>query len=165
MLDMVRETVITTATELDAMGVLLPERVDNTYSGNALAFYVFIMLTVMTTFRSLAHILLPDGGAESIATIDVDVEGGDAIVAMFAYWGLSQLILAVLYILSIVRYKSLVPLMYLTMVVEYTLRFVIGLAKPMEHSGTAPGEVANVVLPLFTLIMLLLSLQQTSTES
>jgi hypothetical protein len=130
-----------------------------------LAFYVFIMLTVMTTFRSLAHILLPDVGAESIATIDVDVEGGDAIVAMFAYWGLSQLILAVLYILSIVRYKSLIPLMYLTMVVEYTLRFVIGLAKPMEHSGTAPGEVANVVLPLLTLIMLLLSLQEKPTQS
>ena len=165
MLDMVRETVITTATELEAMGALLPERVDNTYSGHALAFYVFIMLTVMTTFRSLAHILLPDGGAESIATIDVDVEGGDAIVAMFAYWGLSQLILAVLYLLSVVRYKSLIPLMYLTMVVEYTLRFVIGLAKPMEHSGTAPGEVANVVLPLLTLIMLMLSLQEKPTQS
>ena len=147
------------------MGALLPERVDNTYSGNALAFYVFIMFAVKTTFRSLAHILLPDGGAESIATIDVSVEGGDAIVAMFAYWGLSQLILAVLYILSIARYRSLIPLMYLTMVVEYTLRFVIGLAKPIEHSGTAPGEVANVLLPLFTLIMLLLSLQEKSTES
>ena len=147
------------------MEKFLPTTVDNTYSGNMLAFYVFIMLTVMTTFRSLAHILLPDGGAESIATVDVDVEGGDAIVAMFAYWGLSQLILAVLYILSIVRYKSLIPLMYLTMVVEYTLRFVIGLAKPMEHSGTAPGEVANVVLPLLTLIMLLLSLQEKPTQS
>lgn len=147
------------------MEKFLPTTVDNTYSGSMLAFYVFIMLTVMTTFRSLAHILLPDGGAKSIATIDVDVEGGDAIVAMFAYWGLSQLILAVLYILSIVRYKSLIPLMYLTMVVEYTLRFVIGLAKPMEHSGTAPGEVANVVLPLLTLIMLLLSLQEKPTQS
>ena len=147
------------------MEKFLPNTVDNTYSGNMLAFYVFIMLTVMTTFRSLAHILLPDGGAESIASIDVDVEGGDAIVAMFAYWGLSQLILTVLYILSIVRYKSLIPLMYLTMVVEYTLRFVIGLAKPMEHSGTAPGEVANVVLPLLTLVMLLLSLQEKPTQS
>lgn len=147
------------------MEKFLPTTGDNTYSGSMLAFYVFIMLTVMTTFRSLAHILLPDGGAESIASIDVDVEGGDAIVAMFAYWGLSQLILAVLYILSIVRYKSLIPLMYLTMVVEYTLRFVIGLAKPMEHSGTAPGEVANVVLPLLTLIMLLLSLQEKPTQS
>ncbi|MGB0617308.1 MAG: hypothetical protein ACPGOT_04625 [Candidatus Poseidoniaceae archaeon] len=147
------------------MEKMLPATVDNTYSGNVFAFYVFIMLTVMTTFRSLAHILLPDGGAESIATIDVRVEGGDTIIAMFAYWGLSQLLLAVLYILTIVRYKSLIPLMYLTMVVEYTLRFVIGLAKPIEHSGTAPGEVANVLLPLFTLIMLLLSLQEKSAHS
>jgi hypothetical protein len=40
------------------------------------------------------HIFAADGGANSIAGIAVDVEGGANIVAMFGQWGASQLLLA-----------------------------------------------------------------------
>jgi hypothetical protein len=53
-----------------------------------MAYLVFI------TMRSLIHLLLPDGGAQSIATIDVHVAGGSDIVAMFGQWGAIQLLLA-----------------------------------------------------------------------
>ena len=49
-----------------------------------MAYLVFI------TTRSLIHLLLPGGGAQSIASIDVQVAGGSNIVAMFGQWGAIQ---------------------------------------------------------------------------
>lgn len=43
--------------------------------------------------RSLIHLFADDGGAQSIATIDIGVQGGDNIVAMFGQWGAVQLVL------------------------------------------------------------------------
>lgn len=88
----------------------LPPPCDD-YRGSRLAFYFLIFVAVVSTIRSLVHILAPDGGAGSIAGLAVDVAGGANIVAMFGQWGASQLILALFYWLAILRYRSLVPLM------------------------------------------------------
>ena len=39
-------------------------------------YYFLILIALMNTARSCMHIFLEDGGAESIAGMDVDVEGG-----------------------------------------------------------------------------------------
>lgn len=51
---------------------LFPQPVTNAYQGQAVAKWVFTLVTILTIARSLAHILLPDGGAQSIATIPLD---------------------------------------------------------------------------------------------
>jgi len=43
----------------------------------------------MSTVRSLVHIIKKDGGANSIAGIDISVAGGSNIVCIFAQWGAS----------------------------------------------------------------------------
>jgi len=43
------------------------------------------------TLRSLIHILAPDSGARSIASIDTDVAGGRNNVALLAQWGGARL--------------------------------------------------------------------------
>jgi hypothetical protein len=48
---------------------LLPKTVNSEYHGARIAKWVFVALTAMTIGRSVAHLLLPDGGAQSIATI------------------------------------------------------------------------------------------------
>lgn len=53
------------------------------YDGPRLATWAAMAYLVFITVRSLIHLLLPDGGAQSIATIDVHVAGGSYIVAMF----------------------------------------------------------------------------------
>jgi hypothetical protein len=63
----------------------------NEYRGSRLSFLFLVVLTTVATGRSLAHIFLPDGGAGSIAGMDVEVEGGNNIIAMFGQWGFSQL--------------------------------------------------------------------------
>ena len=78
---------------------------------------------------------------------------------IFALWGLSQLLIGLIYLVVLWRYPGLIPLMYLTLVVEYGARIIIGLLKPAEFTGTAPGGVGNFILLPLAVVMLILSLR------
>ena len=94
---------------------LLPQTVTNNYRGASIAKWGFVAMTVLTLACSLAHIFLPDGGAQSIATIPLDTYATGAatvIIGMFAQWGLTQLMFGLLYVLVLWRYQSLIPLMW-----------------------------------------------------
>jgi hypothetical protein len=140
---------------------IFPKTVDNNYKGSKIALYAFYLAVIVTIARSLAHIFLPDGGAQSIATMPLDTFSANAVNAvifMFAYWGLSQLIMGIFYIIVALRYRSLVPLMYVFIFVEYLMRFIIGQYRPLSLVGTAPGGVLNKIAIPLALIMLVLSL-------
>lgn len=139
-------------------GILLPAKIDNTIRGMKLPFYVFALYAVISTMRSCIHLLSPDGGAGSIAGMDLSVAGADGIIFAFALWGSSQLLFAVIQLLVVVRYRSLVPFMYVMLILEVLLRELVGHMKPVTFAHTPPGAIGNqVVLPL-ALLMLALSL-------
>lgn len=147
---------------------LFPEQVTNHYQGHPIAKWVFLVLTFITIARSLVHMFAPDGGAQSIATIPLDTytaAGADTVILIFALWGLSQLLLGLLYVVVLWRYQSLIPLMYGTIIIEYAMRLVLGNLKPITTTATAPGAVANLVFPLLALIMLVLSLHSPETSN
>jgi len=140
---------------------LLPRTLSNDYYGSRIAVAFFVLLTVVTLGRSIAHIILPDGGAQSIATIPLDrflPAGAEAVIHLFALWGLSQLIVAVLYLLTLLRYRTLIPLLYLLAIGEYAVRLILTAVKPMETDGTAPGAIGNYILVPLLGIMFALSL-------
>ncbi|MDF1521835.1 MAG: hypothetical protein P1P87_03335 [Trueperaceae bacterium] len=93
--------------------------------------------------RSLIHVFAPDGGAGSIATVDVAVAGGANIVAMFGQWGAIQLLLAALLWVLLLRYRGFVPLVLPAFLVEPALRELAGILKPLETLGIAPGAALN----------------------
>jgi hypothetical protein len=138
--------------------ILLPAKIDNTIRGSQIPFYVFALYAVVSLVRSCIHLLAPDGGAGSIAGMDLSVAGADGIVFAFALWGSSQLILAVIQLLVVFRYRSFVPFMYLMLMLEVLLRDLVGQMKPVTFAHTPPGAIGNqLTLPL-TALMLGLSL-------
>ena len=142
---------------------LFPKNVNKNYYGLFIAKWMFLVITILTISRSLAHLFLPDGGAQSIATIPLEsysVNASKVIIGMFAQWGLSQLMVGVLFIIVIWRYQSLIPLMWLFVFFEYGGRLLLGIYKPFETSGTAPGAIGNIIFPFLALIMLILSLKE-----
>jgi len=118
----------------------------NEYRGSRLSFLFLVVLTAVATGRSLAHIFLPDGGAGSIAGMDVEVEGGNNIIAMFGQWGFSQLLLAGLMWVIIFKHRHLVPLALLFQTLDWGGRILVGLIKPVEIASTPPGEVGSYIL-------------------
>ena len=146
---------------------LLPATIDNQYRGLKLAQYAFLILTVATLVRSLIHVFAPDGGAQSIATIPLANYPGDAaaaVILMFSLWGLSQLLMGFVYLIVYFKYKSLIPAMYVLMIVEYAMRIVIGQMKPIVTSGTAPGSIGNWIMVPVCIVLLILSLKRAKTK-
>lgn len=140
---------------------LFPDTFDNHFPGKKIALWVFYPFTAITLWRSQHHVFAPDGGAQSIATIPLDnyADGAAAtIIAIFAQWGLIQLLVGLLMLVAAVRYKSMVPLMWLIVLMEWIGRGLIGQFKPVETLATAPGQTGNLVLPVVALIMLVLAL-------
>jgi hypothetical protein len=126
----------------------------STYPGPRLAVRgAFAWLLVITT-RSLIHLLWPDGGAQSIATIDIAVTGGSNIVALFGQWGASQLLLAGVLWVLLLRWRGLVPLVLTSFAAEPCLRSLAGHLKPVTTMGTAPGEALNwAAFPVIVLLL------------
>ena len=146
---------------------LFPKNIDNQYRGMSIAKWLFVAMTILTVGRSLAHMFLPDGGAQSIATIPLDAFSSEAsmvIIGMFAQWGLTQLMFGMLYVLVIWRYQSLIPLMWTFIFFEWTGRLLLGFYKPFETVGQAPGGIGNMIFPVLALVMLVLSLRVPKKE-
>jgi hypothetical protein len=141
---------------------LLPETIDNRFRGHRFALWLFFPIALVTLVRSCIHIFRFDGGAQSIATIPLDrftSEGSAAVITIFALWGLSQLVIGLLYVLVLLRYRALISLMYLLLLVEYVGRIGIGAIKPIATLETPPGAVFNFWMILLSLICLILSLR------
>jgi len=120
-----------------------------------------VIIAVISTIRSLIHIFAKDGGANSIAGLPVDVDGGVNIIAMFAQWGVSQLILAIFYWLAILRYRFLVPFMLAIVFLEQALRIAVGQLKPVEVAAAPPGEIGSYILLPISLLAFILSLRKS----
>jgi len=140
---------------------LLPSASDD-YKGSPLAFCFLVLTAIVSTIRSLIHIFAPDGGANSIAGLAVDIAGGADIIAMFAQWGASQLILTFFYWLVILRYRFLVPFVLAIVFLEQVLRIGVGYLKPLEIAAPPLGQIGSYIILPLSLIALMLSLRHTS---
>ncbi|HNT26047.1 MAG TPA: hypothetical protein PKM21_16875 [Anaerolineales bacterium] len=134
--------------------IILPAKIDNTLRGWKLPLYVFALYAMISTVRSCIHLLSPDGGAGSIAGMDLSVAGADGIIFAFALWGSSQLLMAIIQLLVVIRYRSLVPFMWLMLILEVLLRELVGHMKPVTFVHTPPGAIGNqLILPLAVIML------------
>jgi hypothetical protein len=139
---------------------LLPAQADNTIRGMKLPVYVFALISVVSLVRSCIHLLAPDGGAGSIAGMNLAVDGAGGIIFAFALWGSAQLVYAVIQLVVAFRYRSLVPFMYVLLIFETLLRQLVGHMKPVTFAHTPPGAIGNYVILPVAGVMLVLSLRR-----
>jgi hypothetical protein len=137
--------------------VLFPAKADNIIYGSKLPFYGFILITLVGTVRSFIHIISSDGGAGSIAGMNLAVTGASEVIFAFALWGGEQLIYALIQWVVIFRYRSLVPLMWGVQLVETLMRMLVGQIKPITFAHTPPGEIGNYIFVPLAVLMLILA--------
>lgn len=149
---------------------LLPDVVDNRYRGSKIAFYGLILLLIPLTFRSLVHFLKEDSGVNSIATI-VTFSGSpdpNTVIYMFSsQWGGYQLLFVFLIAIVLVRYRALIPLVFMFLIVESFFRIVSGTLHPLtpEHYETRPpGAYATYIFLFYSVVMLWLSLREKENK-
>lgn len=134
------------------------------YQGTRFSLIFLIVLTLVTSLRSLAHMFLPDGGANSIAGLDVSVEGGHNLISLFAQWGYTQLLLSVMMWAILIFARSLVPLALLVQTLDWGGRILVGLMKPVEVASPPPGEIGSYILLPLCLIAFWFSLPKYAAK-
>ena len=137
---------------------IFPESANNEYNGYNVAKYVFLVIIVVTIFRSCIHIFAPDGGGTIIAGLDTSGPQGQNLISFFAQWGLMQLIVAFFFILVYFRYKNLISFCYIMLIIEYTGRTLVGIAKPLFVTQIPPGASMILLIPI-SIVMLYFSLK------
>ena len=122
------------------------------------AFGFLVLCAVQGTVRAGIHMLAPDGGAHSIAGLDVDVEGGQNLIALFGQWGAVQMLLAVIYWAVILRHRQLVTLMLWVIALDQLLRWFEGQIKPLVVSAPPPGAWATWIMGPLSVLALALAI-------
>jgi hypothetical protein len=108
--------------------------------------------------RSSIHFFSSDGGANSIAGVDISVEGGDNIVAIFHQWGAMQLLLVLLLYVLFFKYPGFTPLIVLTLAIDPIFRWISGQIMPVTTEGTPPGESLNGLSFIVLIVLFFASL-------
>ena len=104
---------------------LLPKQADNRYQGNRYALWFFVAFLLLMTWRSIIHMLFEETGYFDIANFVLLVGEPDPMPVVFRFfslWGFAQLIFCMVCWLVVFRYRSLIPLMYLFWLFEWTGR-------------------------------------------
>ena len=156
---------------MSAFEKLIPRQASNDYRGSPIAFYTAFLFMAIFTFRSLVHFFKGDSGVNSIASIIIfpgDPDPNNVIYMFSALWGSQQLITLLIYGLILWRYRNLIPLMYVLIVLECILRFSAGVLHPLTpefYAHTPPGKLGNLPMLVIAGLMLVLSLRERSSPS
>jgi len=140
---------------------MLPERIDNHYRGHPLALWLFVPITVQKLALSATHLFKADGGAQSISTMPLDTYPPSAaqnIIGLMARLGIEQILLALLLVLVLLRYRAMIPLMYALIVVHYLASRGVAVMKPLVLAGTSGARTPALVIAILSVAGLALSL-------
>jgi len=128
------------------------------YRGSNLAVGFLALSGLLTLIPGLIHYFLPDGGAGVIAHIDLATRA-DTIIAIFAWYGAMQIPFGLFVLIIALRYRSLVPLTLLMLLILQSLsaysawfwKGAHGGRHPPEHYGSAAFVGLGVVFLLLSL--------------
>jgi hypothetical protein len=143
------------------LSAILPQQIDNAYRGHKIALWLFGLLLILRTVigvNSIVNGYLIASTADGIPLDSYGPAAAQTVVTLFALLGLSTLIICALGVLTLVRYRAMVPLMFALLLLEYAARKLILYLMPIAKTGASPGWVVNLVLLTLMLAGLALSL-------
>jgi len=140
---------------------LFPQRIDNTYRGYKAALWLFALTVLVKVGISLASIFNGRHAASSADGIPLDTftpGGAQAVLSLFALLGNAQLMIGLLCIVVLVRYRAMIPLMFMLLLLEYLSRRLILQFMPIATTTAPPGLFVNLALLAVMVVGLILSL-------
>ena len=137
---------------------LFPKQFDNIYRGYWLGFWLLapvllarLAIGVNSTFNGRTVAASADG-------IPLDTYGtsaADTVVALFALSGFSFILLSLLGILAMLRYRAMIPLVYLLLLLQQLGNRALILLHPIARSGVATAQLGSAfVLGILALTLI-----------
>jgi hypothetical protein len=147
---------------------LLPPRADNDYRGQRLALWLLGLVLLVKGSIGVNSILNGSTVATSADGIPLDTftsAGAQTVVALFGLLGISHLVLVLAGALILVRYRSLVPLVFALLLLEQLAKRAFVAVKPVARTGQPPGPYVILGILALTVVGLSLSLWPRRTAS
>ncbi len=128
------------------LGRLFPNQFDNRFEGQRAALWLLGLLLLLRLVMSLNSIVNTEqvaAGADKFPLASYGADGAQAVLMLFALHALAELILAVVGIGALVRYRAMVPFVFLLLTAEHVGRRLIVAAWAIGRS--APTNAAHVI--------------------
>lgn len=136
---------------------VFPPSTNADYRGSKIAAWYLTLAAVLELAPGFIHYFLPDGGAGVIAHMDLS-ERRETIITMFAWFGALQIPSALLLLVISLRYRTLVPLGLLAIIVERALMTLDGWFLKGAGGHHPPEHFASPVSVALGLVFLVFSL-------
>jgi hypothetical protein len=128
---------------------LFPKQFDNTYRGHWLAIWLFLPVAVaelaMGT-NSIINTRLVAMSADGLPLDRYGAGGTDAVIALFAIAGLFRVLLALLSVAALIRYRTMIPLLYLLWLILQLGSKALLLLHPVAKSGVATAQLGSAFI-------------------
>jgi hypothetical protein len=137
---------------------IFPKQIDNTYRGSRLAIWIFVPIVLVNMImgaNTMINTREVIQGADGIPLDSFGPAAAKIIVACFKSWGLGHLLMASLGLLALMRYRGMVPFLYLVFTLENGGRKALQLANPLRifTSSGEPAIGAMINLALLTALL------------
>lgn len=138
---------------------LFPPSTNKDFRGSPLAAWFLMLAAVLEFVPGCIHYFLPDGGAGVIAGLDLS-RNGATLVAVFAWFGALQIPTALLLFVIGLRYRTLVPLGLVVLILSRGLMSIDGwFFKGAAGDHHPPEHYASPIAVLLALVFLALALR------
>lgn len=134
------------------LSYLLPRQADNTFHGQKLGPWILALVLLVLTAMSANSIFNGYFVATQVDGLPLDsytAAGAQAVVSFYAIWGLAQLVIVAFSAIALVRYRALVALALVLLLLEQVFWRVIHHALPIAKPGVSSGSwFLNALLAL-----------------
>ena len=141
---------------------IFPKQIDNNYRVHWLAILIFALLVILRAVMGFNSITLTHMVATGAAGIPLDSYGpacAAVVVLFFKNIGLFFLLLSLLGAVALVRYRAMVPLMYLVLIIQLAGSRVLLHLYPIVRTSEMPlGFSVTLTMLAVALIGVVLSL-------
>jgi hypothetical protein len=140
----------------------LPQQADNVYHGHKLALWIFAVVTLLRAGMSLnscVNARTTARYADGIPLHTYTPDAGQTVVSLFSLLGLYSFVICLACILVLIRYRSLVPVMFALLILQSLGGRLIPYFLPIVRTGTPPGIYVNSILLAFMVVGLALSIR------
>jgi len=142
------------------LGRILPLNIDNTYRGPKLTVWLLIPIIVIKAVIGLTSMfggLSVLQGAHNVSAGAFPPEAAQLLVLILARSGLATLVITLLCVVVMIRYRALIPATYVLLLLQHTGNSIL-LLRESVIMGVSRATVVGLVLLFLTVVGLFASL-------
>ena len=136
---------------------IFPTQVDNNYRGHRLAIWFLVPIILLRGLIGFNSIFFARSVATSADGVPLDSftpAAAGTVLALFALLGLFSLLLALLGLVVLVRYRAMIPFLYLFLLTQEVGNKAVLLAYPVTRSASSGMPAGSIVV--FTILAMTL---------